>query len=309
MPDNAAAEALNHRFLAVDGEESLDFLQAICACDLKRLAKDPFMLGSLCQPQGRVLAVFYLFSTAAGYALMVPSSLAEGLAHRLRLYVLRRRLEVRLLDDWSALALIGPAADEAGLEGIGGIHSVDVSRTIPRRLFFGPADSMAAARSRLQLDIEERGQTRWRLAAIAEGEPWLESRTQDLFLPQMLNLLELGAASVAKGCYPGQEVVARLHFRGQSNRCLQRLAFSGASTAPAPSSTLVQREEGDRSGKREPGMILDAVLTEAGGYALAVLDKDALGRIGELTGTEAPELCFEPLKDDAAAVLQENRHA
>lgn len=302
-------EALNHRFIAVEGEESLDFLQAVCACDLKRLAKDPFMLGSLCQPQGRVLAVFYLFPTVAGYALMVPRSLAESLANRLRLYVLRRRLEVRLLNDWNAQALIGPGACEVELEGIGGIYSVDVSRTIPRRLVFGPADSMAAACSRLQPDIEEQGQTLWRLATIAEGEPWLENRTQDLFLPQMLNLLELGAASVTKGCYPGQEVVARLHFRGQSNRSLQRLAFAGASTAPAPSTTLVQREEGARSGQREPGMILDAVITESGGYALSVLDKDALGRIDELTCAEAPEMRFEPLKNAAADVLQANLHA
>ena len=218
-------EALNHRFIAVDGEESLDFLQAVCACDLKGLTQAPFMLGSLCQPQGRVLAVFYLFPTAAGHVLMVPDSLADSLANRLRLYVLRRRLEVRLLHDWSALALIGPADQEANLEDIDGIHRVDVSRTVPRRLVFGPAASLAAARSRLQPDTDKRDQVLWRLAAIAEGEPWLEHRTQDLFLPQMLNLLELGAASVAKGCYPGQEVVARLHFRSQSNRFLQRLAF------------------------------------------------------------------------------------
>ncbi len=302
-------EALNHRFIAVEGEESFDFLQAVCACDLGRLAEEPFILGSLCQPQGRVLAVFYLFPTATGYALMVPASLAGSLANRLRLYVLRRRLQVRLLDDWTALALIGPAAPEAGLEDIDGICSVDLSRTIPRQLVFGPADSMAAAHSRLQSDIEERGQPLWRLVAIAEGEPWLENLTQDLFLPQMLNLLELGATSMSKGCYPGQEVVARLHFRSQSNRCLQRLAFSGASAAPAPSSVLAQRQEGERSGRREPGMILDAVMAGTGGYALAVLDRDALDRIGELTSMESPEMRFEPLKENAAAVLQENLHA
>ena len=302
-------EALNHRFITVEGEESLDFLQAVCACDLKRIDKDPFMLGSLCQPQGRVLAVFFLFSTAAGYALMVPDSLAENLASRLRLYVLRRRLDIRLLDDWGALALIGPGASEAELEDIVGVYSVNVSRSFPRRLVFGPADSMAAVRLRLQSDTEEQGQTLWRLAAIAEGEPWLESRTQDLFLPQMLNLLELDAASVAKGCYPGQEVVARLHFRGQSNRCLQRLAFFGASTAPAPASDLLQRGEGDRSGKRKPGLILDAVIAGAGGYALAVLEKDALNRIGELTWAEFPEAHFELLKNNAADVLQEQLNA
>lgn len=111
--------------------------------------------------------------------------------------------------------------------------------------------------------------TAWKAASIAAGVPWLTPETQEAYVPQMLNLQHLQGVHFKKGCYTGQEVIARMHFLGQLKKSLYRLGFKGTGTAPAPGAELIA------DGKRV-GNVVNAVMTSSGeGQMLAVLRHDA----------------------------------
>ncbi|HET7779325.1 MAG TPA: tRNA-modifying protein YgfZ, partial [Rudaea sp.] len=118
------------------------------------------------------------------------------------------------------------------------------------------------------LDTSPAALNRWNAADVAAGLVEIGDAQADRFLPSWLGLDELGAVSVRKGCYPGQEIVARLHFKGGNKRWLQQLAFR-ADVMPAPGTSLTVDHDAGTSGE-----VLRAAWTESGqGLALATLPK------------------------------------
>ena len=204
--------------LAFRGADAARFLQGQLSADVDKLDDGASTLAGLHNPQGRVLALLALVRASREEILAVlPRELVPVVEQRLRKYVLRAK--VRIEDLCASLRVIGAAAGEPGPAGLARISWGE------RALLLAPAA--------LELD-EAMPREPWGRADIAAGLPQVFTATSEAFVAQMLNLDLLGAIAFDKGCYTGQEVIARAHYRGRVKRRMQRwLNASGVALAPA----------------------------------------------------------------------------
>ena len=203
--------------LAFRGPDAARFLQGQLSADVEKLEAGASTLAGLHSPQGRTVAVLTLLRTNAEEVLAVlPRELTATVEQRLRKFILRAK--VRIEDVSDSFRVVGLPADTPPAEGAqlnwGG-----------RRVRLVPS----ADAGTLSSDAAER--TKWELDDIAAGLPQIRTATSEAFVAQMLNLDLLGAIAFDKGCYTGQEVIARAHYRGRVKRRLQRWHAPGP-TAP-----------------------------------------------------------------------------
>jgi folate-binding protein YgfZ len=202
--------------LLVSGADTRAFLQGQLSADIDALTPARAMLATCNSAQGRVQAVLWLFERSDGIALLLPASLTERIAARLRKYVLRSKVNVEA----------SPAA-------------IDLTEPPAYR------------------------EREWRLAGIRAGLPQVYPETYETFVAQMLNLDLLGGINFEKGCYTGQEIIARTHFRGAIKRRMFR--FECACPPPAPGTRVL-------AGEQHAGDVVDAAATSDGCELLAVIN-------------------------------------
>lgn len=272
--------------LRVEGRDAVSFLQGQLSSDVAALNPGRAQLSSYNSPKGRVLAVFVSARDKEGIALETRAGLVPALEKRLRMFVLRAQVQLR---DTSAsaplLGFSGPTAART-LEALGlpapqaeWEIAVQDSVTVMRRPGSIARYSLQAAPARLvQLwralapHAPACGPAAWRLLEILAGQPSVVAATQDQFVAQMLNLDALGGISFSKGCYTGQEVVARLHYLGKLKR---RMFLAQAAQAPVPG-TAIHLAQGD---VQAVGEVVDAAPHPAQGAALlAVLQVQHAGQ-------------------------------
>ena len=258
--------------IEVSGDDAGTFLRAQLTNDVLRLGSDRHFLAAWCDAKGRAILLAQVLEQADdGYLLILPSTLIDAVLQRLRMYVLRARVTLTDVSDRYRLAgLLGPdlpsanrltALDDARLLGL-----PPTADGAARALWIGTADAHPPENS-LNTEAPE-----WALACIDAGVPELVGATRGLFVPQMLNLHWLLAIDFDKGCYPGQEVIARLHYRGRLTRRLHRLAWRG--DEPAPGDEIIDDAD------RVQGTVVSAAPTAGdGGHGrlLAVLRIDGAG--------------------------------
>jgi folate-binding protein YgfZ len=214
--------------IEISGTDAIAFAHAQFGSDVLGLAPLSWQWSSWLTAQGRTRCVFVLLRTAPD-RLLIWLPLGDALAIRdaLSRFVLRAKVHISTREDWSLGSL------EAGPMSAVGLQRVDEYREgyafaqpgpEARIAWLGPTPSVPPDATKLDA---------WRLADIAAGLPWLDPATQDEFVPQALDLERLDAIRFDKGCYPGQEIAARLHFRGGSKQRLYRLSLLGESIAPA----------------------------------------------------------------------------
>jgi len=190
--------------LAVRGPDAARFLQGQLSADVEQLASGASTLAGLHNPQGRVLALLALVRTAPEeFLVALPQELADRVAQHLRKYVLRARVRI---EPAPTLRVFGTRAapDDSGLACIAWGE---------RHLLLAPA----GREPDIDPDLDA-----WLRADLRAGLPQVYAATSESFVAQMLNLDLLGAISFDKGCYTGQEVIARAHYRGRVKRRLQR---------------------------------------------------------------------------------------
>jgi folate-binding protein YgfZ len=237
--DAFIADLPDRAVLRIEGADAVAFLAGQLTSDVRALAPLHSQLTAWCNAKGRVIAVGQLMRRAREHLLLVPDDLAEEVLTRLGRYVLRA--EVALTDGRPHLAIAacaGPRAGEVlrarlgrlpeppdGLIEHSGCVIVDAGCGY---LVLGEAEPMRALRQGLAL--AEAPAARWRLLEIGHGIPVIRRATSEAYLPQMLNLEALGGLSFQKGCYPGQEVIARLEYRGE----LKRRMFQASAAADEP---------------------------------------------------------------------------
>ncbi|WP_139557485.1 CAF17-like 4Fe-4S cluster assembly/insertion protein YgfZ [Methylotetracoccus oryzae] len=231
----------DHAVLAIEGADAVGFLQGQTTCDIKALKPGQMTLGAICNPKGRTLAVFRLLRVESGCLLVLPKDRIDAVRRRLIPYVLRAQIRITGdVDDgeWSllgGLGSIGPGAGAVlGMTGepqpgqallmSTGAWVLALERS-GKYLVAGPSAVTAALRDQLLADglAHEITNERWQFAEIADGIPTITDATAEEFIPQMLNLDLLGGISFSKGCYTGQEVVARTHYLGAVKRRMHRL--------------------------------------------------------------------------------------
>lgn len=266
------------------GPDAAEFLQGQLTQDVHALEDAGALLAAWCNPKGRVICLGRLLALDDGIGLAVPAELAEAVAKRFLMYRLRARLDVALAHDWRALS-VGAAADLAVLEQRGllparermasrrahGVTAVALGGPEPRVEVYGrfAALQSAGVSPTAPLSGED-----WRKALIEAGIPTIGTATTEKYTPHMLNLDRLGAVNFQKGCYTGQEVVARTEHLGSVKRRLAQYRIAAANAAPA-----------DRllHDGREVGEVVDA----AGGHVLAVVPLERSSSTLTLGGQEA----------------------
>jgi folate-binding protein YgfZ len=230
--------------LSVTGADAREFLHAQLTIDIRGLPSERAALAGWCSAKGRLLATFLVIPAPQGFLLQLARDLAPAVAKRLAMFVLRSK--VKVADESDAWAQFGvwsaPAPAAVAWEG----DRVSVPRGEGRFLRLEPAASPS-----LSCSADEEA---WMLQEIRAGRPLITAATQDQFVPQMVNLEQLDAVDFRKGCYPGQEIVARAQYRGQVKRRMVRL----------PSPAGARLKPGD---EYNGGVVVDA----AGGELLAVM--------------------------------------
>ena len=267
--------------LAATGADAEKFLQAQLSSDLGGLASGGGQLSAWHDAKGRVLAMLRVLAWNEGYLLVLPASLAASIMKRMSLFVLRARVELRFgpavyglrpsdAGDWLTAAGLAPAGarrDEAAGSRLAAMPMpAEVGWLVAGEAdpLLGPPDAAAAVE--------------WQLAELAAGIPEIYPETSGEFVAQMLNLDRLGALSFTKGCYPGQEIIARAHHLGRVKR--RARLFTAVSPPPAPGTPLAGAGGAVvRAHASADGCLLMAVVSEETGDSFALADGTPLVQV------------------------------
>jgi tRNA-modifying protein YgfZ len=199
--------------LAFRGVDAARFLQGQLSADVEKLEPGASTLAGLHNPQGRVVAILALLRVSPGEVLAIlQRQLIATVEQRLRKYVLRSKVTIEDLSN--TVAILGSMSDEPA-------PGVPRLRWGDRWIFIVPEDR------RTDFRISTDSLEDWKRADIAAGLPQVFPATSETFVAQMLNLDLLGGIAFDKGCYTGQEVIARAHYRGRVKRRLQRWRGTG----------------------------------------------------------------------------------
>jgi tRNA-modifying protein YgfZ len=200
--------------LRFTGSDALSFLQGQVSNDTRRLAEGQGVLAAYSSPQGRVLALMHLLPHSSGIVAILPRDLVLPTLEALRKFVLRAKVKIE--DAGELLSVSGQygGPPSTGYTETGGIGTAGVNRDPSRHWVIGPAADALQS---------ERSETDWRLADIRAGLPQIYQATREVFVAQMLNLDLLDGISFTKGCYTGQEIIARTQHLGRIKRRLYRL--------------------------------------------------------------------------------------
>src|SRR5688572_8679766 len=271
------------RFSDVDAQ---DFLHNQLTCDVNALQPGHSTYGAYCTPKGRVLATFLLWRAEQGFFMQLPSPLREPIQKQLTKFVLRSKVKVAdATGEWTLAGVMGKDA-AALVQRVAGAAPQTVHHVarIPAGMVIrlpGDRFEIAVVRDKSQAvlralaaEAESENPEHWQRQIIRAGVPVILPPTQEEFVPQMINLDVIGGVSYEKGCYPGQEIVARMHFRGTLK---QRMYLAGiaASEQPQPGERLFSPAFGDQA----CGTIVNAARAPEGGHdLLAVLQISAAGR-------------------------------
>ncbi len=241
-----------HAVIGVDGLDAGVFLQSQCMNDVNALTPGTWQYNGWLNPQGRILALFYLARLLSGaYLMILPAGDPASLVEDLRRFVFRAKVRLQHIEEWHACGEIAGegAARAEVLSEDADRHSLHIP---------GPRWHRTLHLSTRRFEPDAAAAEAWHALDMAVGWPWLQAAQIGRWTPQMLGLQRLPAFSLKKGCYPGQEIVARTHYLGKSKRDLYALRGTG-----------LQAGQPLHSGAQEIGTVVDAA--GGGDWGLAVL--------------------------------------
>ncbi len=304
---------LGSGLLDFTGADAEVFLQGQLSNDLKNLESGAVQLSSYNSPKGRMLATLVLWRDGDALRALVAADLVESLRKRLSMYVMRSKVSV------------ADVSTSHVLLGVGGEHARDAVRTAcgeapdPGRVIMTDAQTLVGLpdgrivviapvanaedlRRRLAAATMMGSADEWRWLGIRAGVPTIRTATQDLFVPQTANWDVLGGISFQKGCYPGQEIVARTQYLGRLKERLQ--LFHVDATSPLPGTRIYGIVFSDQA----CGAVVDAASAPDGGCdLLAVLQLSALEGMLHLGAPDGPLLTPLPLPYALPAPVASNR--
>lgn len=311
-PDSAALAARSGNVLAVldhlgtlqfSGEDAAAFLQGQLTCDVEGLSPVLSTYGAYCSPKGRMLANFLLWQDAAGGVFMTLSRDILALVQkRLSMFVLRSK--VKISDTAGALTLIGAAGPQS-VAAIGGAfsevprapHEVRHQRAgtairLPdgRLVLACAASQVTTLQGQITPPLQAASSSAWRWLDIRNGVPRVTAATQDQLVPQMANLELLGGISFTKGCYTGQEIVARTQHLGKVKR---RMFLANVAAEAGAGDGLYAEDLGDQAS----GTIVNAEMSPDGGCDVLAVVQIASRESStvHLKSADGPALRFLPL--------------
>ncbi len=265
--------------IKVSGEEAQKFLQNLLSNDIGTVNANTAQLSSFNSAKGRMLATFMIWQSGTDYFLQLPRSLTAAMHKKLSMYVLRAKVKVSDAgDEMVSLGLSGSAAAELIKQHFGATLEHDwkvaqhetgsVIRIAANRYQINTTPQQATGLwNKLAAAAKPAGSGCWDWLNIRAGIPVVTPVTQEQFVLQMANLDLLGGVSFKKGCYPGQEIVARTHYLGKQKRRMFLAHIDVAGTAEAGNELF----SGEMP-EQPCGMVINAAAAPGGGFdVLAVI--------------------------------------
>lgn len=273
----------NYGMLSATGGDARSFLHAQLTNSIEGLSETRAVQAGWCSAKGRLLATVLVIPTAEGFLLQLARDLAPAVRKRLGMFILRSKVKLEDESDrWAQYGVQGESAQallrQLGLPMPGEL--LGMTRAGDRiAIAIGPARHIvilpAAAAEEIERQIGRPAAPAedWVLEDIRAGRPLVTGATQEMYVPQMLNLHELGAIDFKKGCYPGQEIVARTQYRGQLKRKMV-YATLASQEALSPGQPLYS----DELPGQESGSVVNAVRNGSTWELLAVVPVSAPGQ-------------------------------
>lgn len=300
--DTILAPLTHFSLIRATGEEAATFLHNLLSNDVQHLDQNRAERASFCSPKGRMLADFLIWRDGQDVLLQLSADIQPAMLKKLSMYILRSK--ARLSDVSNELVLLGLAGSGVS-EALKAIGAMLPAAPMETSRFPGGAvirldenrcqlvvSASAAEQIWRTLSAAARpvGTPVWRWFEIAAGIPHIRQETQDEFVPQMLNQDLLGGLSFTKGCYPGQEIVARTKYLGKVKRRTYRGRID--SDCPAPGTDLYSADLPNQS----CGKVIEAAPGPAGGCELlaSMLMSSAEGGDIHVGAADGPRLAFLP---------------
>jgi folate-binding protein YgfZ len=289
--------------LAVSGENALDFLQNQLTNDLVALDERHAQLSGYCAANGRLLATMLIWKAGAHILILLPRTLLAATQKRLQMFVLRAKVLIE--DKSSTLAVIGmgatassplplPALPASPFELSpsldGQIIHMPASAGLDRYLWIGPQEQATALWTSVAAQLPPSSPAAWHWTQIQAGLPQILEPTREKFVPQMVNYELIGGVNFRKGCYPGQEIVARSQYLGKLKRRMQLASADAALVAPG-TEVFAAADPGQPC-----GMVVNAEIGPDGRLACLIeIKTELLGSDIHLQTLEGPRLDFGTL--------------
>lgn len=278
-PDTFITPVPGFSLLKVSGGDATEFLYNQLTSDIKQSSDGAGGPSAWCNPKGRVITTFVIYRLGDTFYLLLPDILRERVAKRLQMFVLRADVQITdFMVERSMLGVRGRAGAIPDIEHEFSIHELNqrLHLFLPDRhgesrcLIVDQTAALQTLWTELARSMPPVDSRCWNRLDLEAGLPWLGDATTEQFLPQELNLDQTGGMSFDKGCYPGQEVIARVRYRGQVKRHLYQ-GHCKSDTIPEPGANLRDKEN------KNAGMLIGAVPTADKGYqCLAVIDTASL---------------------------------
>lgn len=228
------APLTDYGLMAFSGEDAGKFLHNQLTNDVEHLGTEEARLAGYCSPKGRLLATFLMWRDAQHILLQLPAPIQAAVQKRLQMFVLRAKVKVADASaDYALLGIGGRAAEAALANRFASLPTAPYAKVdgdagslirfpdafgYPRYLWVATPAQAIAAWPALCQSLAPVDAATWRLADILAGVPQVVAATQEQFVPQMVNFELLGGVNFKKGCYPGQEIVARSQYLGKLKR-------------------------------------------------------------------------------------------
>lgn len=287
-----------HGLLRFSGEDTQAFLQGQFSSDVKALGEHDAQYSSYSTAKGRMLASFLIFRTAGDYWLEMSADILPAIQKRLSMYILRSKTKaVDASTDYALIGIAGPKAQDIIKNLSDGASSAPLSTaqvdaltlitlTEGRYQLLVPAERAAETWHKLAANgATPADESIWRLSDIRAGIPWVSSTTQEEFVPQMVNLDLIGGVSFSKGCYTGQEIVARTQHLGKIKRRMFRARIA-ADTTVSGQEVFSPEMNGQHSGK----VLFAAPVTSNTTEALVVIQLSSIEHGLHLGAPDGPAL-------------------
>lgn len=214
--------------IKVTGKDTDQFLQGQLTCDVNELSQSKSFFTAFCNAKGRTISTLLIIKTADEFLLILPEELVEKVINKLQMYILRS--DVQLHNSSHELCLIGISTPNSGLFPSSLNTNFDVSNNTEIIIKFPsnnyryliissmPQTSTLWNQFTQNHNLFISNSDSWIYQDISAGIPWLSEATSEEYIPQMLNINKLGGVSFTKGCYTGQEIIARTHYLGKAKR-------------------------------------------------------------------------------------------
>jgi len=248
--------------LRFSGEDATEFLHNQLSADVLGLANGESTFACYCEPKGRVLALMLVGRVDDTHFVILSGSLADTIAARLKIYVMRAKVSIEVLGQYS---VSGVQLDDEALANTPGSFAIKVPGSNTGLML---AETTPTVDDSVGGPVMDERTAAWKASEVQRGIVWLDPASSTQFLPQMLGFDQIGAVNFRKGCYPGQEIVARIHYLGKVKRHA-RCLHTEISVEPLPMAKIKMYDGEDEY----DALVVDSVSQEQAGSFVFVVSR------------------------------------